>query len=141
MGNISWRATVRVATLAMAACAVTGIVGVAPSGSAAAVEVSKLAIMTPEDPTDFGWNQQGFDAAQAVAQKYRLAFMPATGLGYGDVHPQARELADGGASLIIAHASGATTPPLRKSAPKDTCRWRSSIGRTPTSRAPWSTIP
>lgn len=109
MGNISWRATVRVATLAMAACAVTGIVGVAPSGSAAAVEVSKLAIMTPEDPTDFGWNQQGFDAAQAVAQKYRLAFMPATGLGYGDVHPQARELADGGASLIIAHASGYNT--------------------------------
>jgi basic membrane protein A and related proteins len=35
--------------------------------------------------------------------------MPATGLGYGDVHPQARELADDGASLIIAHASGYNT--------------------------------
>jgi len=32
--------------------------------------------------------------------------MPATGLGYGDVHAQLRELADDGASLIIAHASG-----------------------------------
>ena len=65
--------------------------------------------MTPEDPTDYGWNQQGFDAAKAVAQKYGLEFMPATGLGYGDVHPQARELADDGASLIIAHASGYNT--------------------------------
>ena len=45
----------------------------------------------------------------AVAEKFGLEFMPATGLGYGDVHPQARELADDGASLIIAHASGYNT--------------------------------
>lgn len=108
MGNTSPRTTARIATLGAAACA-AGIVGLVLSGSAAAVEVKNIAIMTPEDPTDFGWNQQGFDAAQAVAQKYRLTFMPATGLGYGDVHPQARELADGGASLIIAHASGYNT--------------------------------
>jgi basic membrane protein A and related proteins len=109
MGNTSPRTTARIATLGAAACAVTGIVGLVLCGSAAAAEVKNIAIMTPEDPTDFGWNQQGFDAAQAVAQKYRLTFMPATGLGYGDVHPQARELADGGASLIIAHASGYNT--------------------------------
>jgi simple sugar transport system substrate-binding protein len=35
--------------------------------------------------------------------------MPATGLGYGDVHAELRELADDGASLIIAHASGYNT--------------------------------
>ena len=41
--------------------------------------------------------------------KYGLKFMPATGLGYGDVHAELRELADDGASLIIAHASGYNT--------------------------------
>lgn len=81
----------------------------AMAGGAFAMDVKKLAIMTPEDPNDQGWNQQGYDAAKAVAQKYGLEFMPATGLGYGDVHPQARELADDGASLIIAHASGFNT--------------------------------
>ena len=76
---------------------------------AAAAEVKKLAILTPEDPTDYGWNQQAFDAAKAVAAKYNLQFMPATGLGYGDVRPTLRELANDGASLMIAHASGYNT--------------------------------
>src|ERR1700722_10560709 len=77
--------------------------------SASAVEPKALAIMMPEEPTDYGWNQQGFAAAKAVAAKYGLKFMPATGLGYGDVHAQLRELADDGASLIIAHAAGYNT--------------------------------
>jgi simple sugar transport system substrate-binding protein len=75
--------------------------------SAAALEA--LAIMMPEEPTDYGWNQQGFAAAKAVAATYGLKFLPATGLGYGDVHAQLRELADDGASLIIAHAAGYNT--------------------------------
>ena len=77
--------------------------------SASAVEIKALAIMMPEEPTDYGWNQQGFDAAKAVAAKYHLKFMPATGLGYGDVRAQLRELADDGASLIIAHGAGYNT--------------------------------
>src|SRR5215470_9247799 len=92
---------------AMAAVLATG--AFALSGVALAADVKKIAIMTPEEPNDQGWNQQGYDAAKAVAEKYGLEFMPATGLGYGDVHPQARELADDGASLIIAHASGYNT--------------------------------
>ncbi len=74
-----------------------------------AAEVKKLAIMVPEQGTDFGWNQQGVDAARAVAEKYGLEFIPAEGLGYGDVRPTLRELAEDGASLIIAHASGYNT--------------------------------
>lgn len=88
------------------------LLALALSGLAAqahAVDVKSIAIMIPEEPNDYGWNQQGHDAAKAVAEKYGLQFMPATGLGYGDVHPQARELADDGASLIIAHASGYNT--------------------------------
>jgi basic membrane protein A and related proteins len=76
---------------------------------ASAVELKALAIMMPEEPTDYGWNQQGFNAAKTVAAKYGLKFMPATGLGYGDVHAELRELADDGASLIIAHAAGYNT--------------------------------
>jgi len=82
---------------------------VAMAGGAHAAEVKKLAIMVPEQGTDYGWNQQGVDAAKAVAEKYGLEFMPAEGLGYGDVRPTLRELADDGASLIIAHASGYNT--------------------------------
>jgi len=76
---------------------------------ASGAELKALAIMLPEEPTDYSWNQQGFEAAKAVAAKYGLKFLPATGLGYGDVHSELRELADDGASLIIAHASGYNT--------------------------------
>ena len=84
-------------------------IGLGPASPAAAAEVKKLAILIPEEPTDYGWNQQAFDAAKAVAAKYNLQFMPATGLGYGDVRPTLRELANDGASLMIAHASGYNT--------------------------------
>jgi basic membrane protein A and related proteins len=76
---------------------------------ASAAELKALAIMMPEEPTDYGWNQQGYNAAKTVATKYGLKFLPATGLGYGDVHSELRELADDGASLIIAHAAGYNT--------------------------------
>jgi basic membrane protein A len=88
---------------------VLGALGLAAAVPASAAEVKKLALLTPEDPTDYGWNQQAFDAAKAVSAKYGLQFMPATGLGYGDVRPALRELAQDGASLMIAHASGYNT--------------------------------
>lgn len=83
------------------------LLGLAPAVHAG--EVTKLAILVPEEGTDFGWNQQGVDAAKAVAEKYGLEFLPAQGLGYGDVRPTLRELAGEGASLMIAHASGYNT--------------------------------
>ncbi len=97
---------IRVSARIALALAATWVLG---AGRASAAEVSALAIMLPEEPTDFGWNQQAFQAAKAVASKYHLRFMPASGLGYGDVHAELRELADDGASLIIAHASGYNT--------------------------------
>ena len=93
------------ARLTTAALVLTGALAV----SAGAAEVKKLAILVPEEGTDFGWNQQGVDAAKAVAEKYGLEFLPAEGLGYGDVRPTLRELAGEGASLMIAHASGYNT--------------------------------
>jgi basic membrane protein A len=79
------------------------------ASSVRAVELKSLALMLPEEPTDFGWNQQAFNAAKTVCAKYGLKFLPETGLGYGDVHAQLRELVDDGASIIIAHAAGYNT--------------------------------
>lgn len=86
---------------------VGSLLAFAQAGSAA--EVKSVAILVPEQGTDYGWNQQGVDAARAVAEKYGLEFIPAEGLGYGDVRPTLRELAEDGASFMIAHASGYNT--------------------------------
>ncbi len=91
------------------AAALAGAVCPFGATSVLAAQPMALAIMLPEEPTDYGWNQQAFEAARDVAAKYHWKFMPASGLGYGDVHAALRELADDGASLIIAHASGYNT--------------------------------
>ncbi len=80
-----------------------------PMATGQAAEVKSIAVLVPEQGTDYGWNQQGVDAARAVAEKYGLEFLPAEGLGYGDVRPTLRELAAEGAGLMIAHASGYNT--------------------------------
>jgi len=95
-----------IATRALRALAVTVALGLPLTVQA---EVKSIAILVPEQGTDYGWNQQGVDAARAVAEKYGLELMPAEGLGYGDVRPTLRELAADGASLMIAHASGYNT--------------------------------
>jgi basic membrane protein A len=100
------KSTTQLLRQSMVSGMVLSMIVLGAASPAAAAEVKKLAILTPEDPTDYGWNQQAFDAAKAVAAKYNLQFMPATGLGYGDVRPTLRELANDGASLMIAHASG-----------------------------------
>ena len=90
-----------------AAAIIAGALSFASAGDAA--EVKSIAVLVPEAGTDYGWNQQGVEAAREVAKKYDLEFMPAEGLGYGDVHPTLRELATDGASLMIAHATGYNT--------------------------------
>lgn len=79
------------------------------AGSALGAEVKSIAILTPQEGTDFGWNQQGIDAAKAAAKAAGIEVTVASGLGYGDVRPTLREIAADGASLIIAHASGYAT--------------------------------
>src|SRR6476469_1491656 len=74
-----------------------------------AAEVKTIAILAPEQGTDYGWNQQGIDAAKAAGEKAGVKVVAAEGLGYGDVRPTMRELAADGATLLIAHASGYNT--------------------------------
>jgi len=78
-------------------------------GSASAAEVKTIAVLTPEEGTDYGWNQQGVDAAKAAGEAAGVEVIVAQGLGYGDVRPTLRELAEEGADLMIAHASGYNT--------------------------------
>jgi basic membrane protein A len=78
-------------------------------GMANAAEVKSIAVLTPEQGTDFGWNQQGVDAAKAAGAKTGVEVIVAEGLGYGDVRPTLRELAADGVGLMIAHASGYNT--------------------------------
>jgi basic membrane protein A len=74
-----------------------------------AAEIKKIAIVAPEQGTDFGWNQQGIEGARKAAEKMGVEIIVADGLGYGNIRPTLRELAEDGAQLIIAHASGYTT--------------------------------
>lgn len=77
--------------------------------AAHAGEVKSIAILTPEQGTDMGWNQQGVDAAKAAGAATGVEVVVAENLGYGDVRPTLRELGEDGASLLIAHASGYNT--------------------------------
>lgn len=79
------------------------------ASAALAADVKSIAILTPEEGTDFGWNQQGVAGAKAAAEAAGIEVTVASGLGYGDVRPAMREIAADGASLIIAHASGYAT--------------------------------
>lgn len=79
------------------------------TSAAYAGEVDTIAILTPEQGSDFGWNQQGVDAAKAAGEKTGVKVIVAEGLGYGDVRAPLRELAAEGADLMIAHASGYNT--------------------------------
>jgi basic membrane protein A and related proteins len=81
----------------------------APYADGQAAEVKSIAVLVPEQATDFGWNQQGVDSAKAVASKMGVEITIAQGLGYGDVRPTLRELAEDGVDLMIAHASGYNT--------------------------------
>lgn len=74
-----------------------------------AADVKSIAILTPEAGTDYGWNQQGVDAAKAAGAAEGVKVEVAENLGYGDVRPTLRELAEDGAGLLIAHASGYNT--------------------------------
>ena len=113
-----------------------GTIALGVAAPAAAADVKKVAILIPEEPTDYGWNQQAFEAAKAVAEKYNLQFLPASGLGYGDVRPTLRELAGDGASLMIAHASGYNTAAAEiGAAPRS--RSRSLINRQRASQDLW----
>ena len=85
--------------------AVAALVVVA-GGAARASKVAEVGFAAPEKPNDYGWNQQGFVGAKQAAKATGARVLDATGSGYENVEPNLRRLAQQGADLIIAHASG-----------------------------------
>ena len=67
--------------------------------------VAKVAVVAPEEATDFGWNQQGVEGAEAAAAQAGVEFEPAAGVGYDAPTATLRQLAET-SDLIFAHASG-----------------------------------
>lgn len=79
-----------------------------PAASASAVE--QVAVLLPASQTDQGWNQQAADSMMAVeASRGDFTLEVAENLGYGDITPVLRDLADRGFDLLICHASGYQT--------------------------------
>jgi simple sugar transport system substrate-binding protein len=73
------------------------------------VAVTQIAVVTPASRTNQGWDQQAADAAEAVAAELGIEATVAENVGYEDPTPVLRDLAAGGASVIICHASGYQT--------------------------------
>jgi basic membrane protein A and related proteins len=86
--------------------AATALVVVAGGGAASGQKVTEVGFAAPEKPTDYGWNQQGLLGARKAARATGAKVLDATGSGYDNVEPNLRRLAQQGADLIIAHASG-----------------------------------
>jgi simple sugar transport system substrate-binding protein len=82
---------------------------VVAGGAASTQKVTKVGFASPEKPTDYGWNQQGYIGAKKAAAANGAAVLDATGSGYENVEPNLKRLAQRGAGLIIAHASGYNT--------------------------------
>jgi len=78
------------------------------SGSSDA-PIDSFAIVAPEKGNDYGYNQQGVDAAEQIASDLGIDVEIADNSGYEDISPILRELATGGAELVIAQASGYNT--------------------------------
>jgi len=86
--------------------AIAALVVVAGGAASPAAKVTEVGFAAPEKPTDYGWNQQGFAGAKKAAAATGAKVIDATGSGYDNVEPNLRRLAQQGADLIIAHASG-----------------------------------
>jgi len=76
---------------------------------AAGQKVETIAIVTPEKETDHGWNQQGIRGAQAVADQLDIRFDENSNVGYDNSETILTQVAESGADLLIAHASGFAT--------------------------------
>jgi simple sugar transport system substrate-binding protein len=94
----------------LTAVAVAIAAGAALAATAAhKANLTQVAIATPAKPNDYGWNQQGYNAAKTAAASAGASFKAVTGIGYDKTESVLRQLAQGGASFIIAHASGYDT--------------------------------
>jgi simple sugar transport system substrate-binding protein len=96
----------------IAAVAAVGILagGAALAGATAhGSKVTKLGFASPAKQSDYGWNQQGFNAAKAAASSAGAKFQAITNIGYDKTDVILKQLINGGANFIVPMASGYDT--------------------------------
>jgi simple sugar transport system substrate-binding protein len=76
---------------------------------ASETSITEFAVVTPEKDDDFGWNQNAAEAGEAVSSALDVPVELAANSGFEDITPILRDLADGGAGFIVAHASAYNT--------------------------------
>lgn len=77
------------------------------SPSAGGTKVTTVVVITPEKANDYGWNQQGADAAKAAAASVGAECIVQDGAGYGDISPIMTQVANQySPQLIFPWASG-----------------------------------
>jgi basic membrane protein A len=92
------------------AAVAAGALALAIAAPAAAQDgVAEIGYISPEDATDFGWNEQGLAGAQAAADSVGGTVIAAAGSGYGDIAPVLNQMVDDGADFVVAQASGYNT--------------------------------
>jgi basic membrane protein A and related proteins len=72
-------------------------------------KITNVALVTPSARTNLGWDQQGADGIDTVADRLGITAEVQENGGYDDITPVLKDLKDGGAQLIICHASGYQT--------------------------------
>lgn len=68
--------------------------------------VQQIGYISPEEATDYGWNEQGLAGAEAAAASVGGEVIKADAAGYGDIAPILNQMVDDGADFVIAQASG-----------------------------------
>src|SRR3954470_4106997 len=89
-----------------------GLIAAGTAYSAGALHsgtVTKVGFASPAKASDYGWNQQGFNGAKAAAKATGSQFKAITNIGYDKTDVILRQLINGGAKFIVAHASGYDT--------------------------------
>ena len=93
-----------IALLAIGVAATATTVAIARTGAS----VKKIAIATPAKANDYGWNQQGVQAARNAAKATGASVTVNDGVGYDNTQAVLTRLASGN-DFVIAQASGYNT--------------------------------
>lgn len=97
---------------AIAIVAAVALLGTGTAYAAAAFssgKVAKIGFASPAKASDYGWNQQGYNGAKAAAAATGAKLQAITNIGYDKTDVILRQLIQGGANFIVAHASGYDT--------------------------------
>jgi basic membrane protein A len=93
----------------VAAVALVGAGTAFGAGAFSKGKVTKIGFASPAKASDYGWNQQGYNAAKAAAKASGASLDAITNIGYDKTDVIIRQLIQQGSNFIVAHASGYDT--------------------------------